>query len=361
MDFMTIIRRWQEAFACCLPIRTGTWHPFKETDLTTSVHRFIVAALAGAAVLVPPCAGWAQGGDPWPSRPITLVVPAAAGSGTDLLAREMASRLTIALKQGVIVDNRPGASGIPATAAVVRAAPDGYTLLYTNGSFAVMAPALLKNIPYDVTKDIIPIAQTVVGGVFLLVNKDFPAKNLKELVEYARANPGLTYGSWGVGSSGHLIMEWLKKQAGIRMTHVPYRQASQLLTELSTGVLQVGWADPSSPLPFLESGKIRGIAISGNVRAPRTPDIATMGEQGYPFDAVGWFGLFAPQGTPAAIIERLTAEVNSIQRLPEIAARMATMNFEPPPVKTAAQFKAIVANDLQTWRKIVQDAGIKPD
>ena len=329
--------------------------------MSTRIRRFTLAALAGLCCLLQPWSALAQGLDAWPSRPITLVVPAAAGAGTDLLAREMATRLALALKQSVIVDNKPGASGIPATSAVVRAAPDGYTLLYTNGSFAVMAPALLKSIPYDVTKDIVPIAQTVVGGVLLLVHKDFPARNLKELVDHARANPGMTYGTWGIGSSGHLIMEWLKKQAGVQMTHVPYRATPQLLTELSSGVLQVGWADPSSPVPFLESGRIRGIAISGNVRVPRTPDIPTMGEAGYPFDAVGWFGLFAPQGTPPAIIERLSAEVNRIQRLPEIAARMAAMNFEPPPVKTAAQFKSIVVNDLQMWRKIVQDAGITPE
>lgn len=329
--------------------------------MPNTTRRSMLAALAGACTL--PLAGLAgaQSADAWPSRPITLIVPAAAGAGTDLLARELATRLAAALKQNVIVDNRPGASGVPATSAVVRATPDGYTLLYSNGSFTVMAPALLKSIPYDVTRDIVPIAQTAVGGVLLLVHKDFPAKNLKELVEHARAHPGMTYGTWGIGSSGHLVMEWLKKQAGVQMTHVPYRQTSQLLTELTSGVLQVGWADPSSPVPFIESGRIRGIAISGNVRVPRTPDIATMGEQGYQFDAVGWFGLFAPQGTPAAIVDRLSAEVSKIQRLPEIAARMSQMNFEPPPVKTAAQFKTIVANDLQMWRKIVQDAGITPE
>lgn len=325
------------------------------------IHHAVAAALLGLLVLLQPLPARAQGGDAWPRRPITLVVPAAVGSGTDLLARELATRLGTALKQTVIVDNKPGASGIPATTTVVRATPDGYTLLYTNGSFAVMAPALLKSVPYDITRDVTPIAQTAVGGVLLLVNKDFPAKNLKELIEHVRANPGMTYGTWGIGSSGHLVMEWLKKQAGIQMTHVPYRQSSQLLTELAAGVLQVGWADPSSPVPFIESGRIRGIAISGNVRVPRTPDIATMGEQGYQFDAVGWFGLFAPQNTPAPIIERLSAEVTRIQRMPEIVAKMSTMNFEPPPVKTAAQFKAIVANDLQMWRKIVQDAGIVPE
>lgn len=318
--------------------------------------------VAALATLWTAAVAQAQPADAWPSRPITLIVPASAGSGSDLMAREMAHRLGQALKQSIIVDNKPGGSGVVGTNAVVRAAPDGYTLLYTNGSFTVMAPALLKSVPYDVARDLVPIAQTAVGGVLLLVNKDFPARNLRELVDYVKAHPGgLTYGSWAVGSSGHLIMEWLKKQTSMQIAHVPYRQVPQLLTELSTGVLQIGWADPSAPVPFIESGKIRGIAISGNTRVSRTPNIATMGEQGFPFDSVGWFGMFAPAGTPAAIVERLTAEVNRIQAMPDTAAKMAAMNFEPPPVKTSAQFRSIVLKDLQTWKKLVTDAGITLD
>ncbi len=336
-------------------VRLSHW----ETQLSKLFRTLTnAAALLSFPILLAHSPAFAQSKEAWPNKPITIVVPAAAGGGTDIMARELASRLSQALKQPIIIDNKPGASGIPGTSAVVRAAPNGYTFLFTNASFAVMAPALVKSLPYDVAKDLAPIAQTAVGGVLLLVNKDFPAKNLKELVEYAKANPGLNYGSWGVGSSGHLTMEWLKKKADLQMTHVPYRQTPQLLTEMASGVIQIGWADPGSPVSFLSQGKIRGIAISGNSRVPRTPDIATMGEQGYGFDAVGWMGLFAPAGTPAAIIERLEAEIMAIQRHPDTVAKMATLNFEPPPVKTSAQFKTIVANDLRLWRKIVADAGI---
>jgi len=300
--------------------------------------------------------------DAWPSRPITLVVPASAGSGTDLLAREVAHRLGVALKQSVIVDNKPGASGVVGTQAVVRAAPDGHTLLYTNGSNSVMAPALVKTLPYDVQRDLQPIAQSVTGGVILSVNPQFPAKNLTELVEYVKANPGkLTYGTWAVGSSGHLMMEWLKRQTGMQITHVPYKQVTQLLTELSTGVLKIGWTDPASPLPFLETGKIRGIAVSGAVRLPRTPNLPTMGEQGHPFESVGWFGLFGPAGTPKPIIQRLSDELNRIHATPEMAAKMEAMNVGMPIAKTPEQFRTIIANDLQTWKKIVADAGITVD
>lgn len=304
----------------------------------------------------------AQAQDAYPSRPVTVVVPAGAGSGTDLLAREVLTRLSQQLKQPFVVDNKPGGSGVVGTSHVVRAAPDGYTLLWSNGSFTVMAPALVKNMPYDVAKDLVPVIQTVAGGVILSVNKDFPANNLQELVAHVKANPGkYTYGSWGVGSSGHLIMEWLKKQTGMQINHVPYRATPQLLSELRAGVLQIGWTDPAAPVPFIESGFIKGIAISGNERGPRTKQIPTMGEQGYRFDAVGWFGLFAPAGTPAAIVKLLHDEISKIQRLPEMADRMTFMNFGPPPMISSEAFSRIVVEDLKTWKSIVTDAGITMD
>lgn len=297
--------------------------------------------------------------DAYPNRTVTVVVPAAAGSGTDLLAREVLTRLSQQLKQSFVIDNKPGGSGVLGTGHVVRAAPDGYTLLWTNGSFTVMAPALVKNMPYDVAKDLVPVAQTAAGGVILSVNKDFPANNLQELVAHVKANPGkYTYGSWGVGSSGHLIMEWLKKQTGMEITHVPYRAPPQLLAELRSGVLQIGWSDPAAPVAFIESGFIKGIAISGNARAPRTAQIPTMAEQGHRFDAVGWFGLFAPAGTPPAIVKRLHDEINKIQGTPEMAGRMTFMNFAPPPMISTEEFNKIVLDDLQTWKTIVTDAGI---
>lgn len=253
-----------------------------------------------------------------------------------------------------------GASGIIGTQAVVKAEPNGYTILYTNGSFAVMAPATLKSVPYDIKRDLTPIAQTAVGGVLLLVNKSFPAQNLKELIAEVKSKPDrYAYATWGTGSSGHLTMEWLKKQTGMKINHVPYRTVPQVLSDLTSGALQIAWADPVSPVPLIEKGLIRGIAIVGNVRAPRTKVIATMGEQGHPFSAVGWFGIFAPAGVPQAIAARLTAEVNKIQASEEMAKFMARLNLEPPPVKTQAQFRDIVANDLIVWKKIVDDAGIK--
>lgn len=321
----------------------------------------IKSALAGLAALSLGAAAQAQA-DNWPNRPITMVVPASAGSGTDLLARELASRLSTALRQNVVIDNKPGASGVIGTQTVVRAAPDGYTILYTNGTNTVMAPALLKSIPYDVQKDLAPIAQTVAGGVFLLVNPELPARTLPELIQLVKANPGkFTYGTWAIGSSGHLTMEWLKKQTGMEIAHVPYRQTPQMMAELAEGTLKIAWVDPAAPLPLIEAGRLRPIAVTGANRLPRTPRVPTMGEQGHAFNAVGWFGVFAPAATPRPILQRLSEEINRIQAQPEMVARALQMNVSPSQLTTPAEFASVVANDLRLWRGIVADAGITPE
>ena len=185
---------------------------------------------------------------------------------------------------------------------------------------------------------------------------------MRELIALVKASPDkFNYGTWATGSSGHLMMEWLKKKTGMTMPHVAYRTVSQMLTELSSGVLKVAWADPSSPLPFLRSGKLRCIAISGSVRGPQVASIPTMAEQGYRFDQVGWFGVFAPSSTHPSIVKRLSEEINKIQASPEMAALMKNINYEPPPVKTPAQFREIVLNDLQAWKKIAADSSITLD
>lgn len=319
------------------------------------------ALLAGALMAVP-ALGRAQAADTWPSRPITLVVASAAGSGLDAMARETAQKLSVALKQPVIVDNKPGANGVLAGTTVARGKPDGYTWLYTNASFMAVAPALLQKMPYEPNRELTPVAITAVGGVILSVSKDLPASNLKELIALVRAQPGkYTYGTWGTGSSAHLMMVWLQKQAGLKMDHVPYKSTPQIVNDLVSGVLQIGWTDPGTPVGMIEAKQIKGIVISGNVRAPRTAALPTMAEQGYPFDAVGWFGVYAHAGVPRPLIERMNAEINKILKTPEMARRMETMNFEPPPNKSVDEFRAIVANDLKTWRGIASEAGIVLD
>jgi tripartite-type tricarboxylate transporter receptor subunit TctC len=325
-----------------------------------SSRRTLVLLALGAAALAGAPAARADAA--WPARTIQIITPASAGSGTDVLARALAQRLSVALKQQVIIDNRPGASGALGMGAVQKAAADGYTLLYSNASTAVIAPAVVKTLPYDTGRDFVPIAQTAAGGVLLLVNNDVPAKNLSELIALVKANPGkYHYGTWATGSSGHLMMEWLKRQTEMKMTHVAYRSVPQMLTELANGALKVAWADPGSPVPFVRSGKIRALAVSGNVRGPQLPDVATLAEQGHRFDQVGWFGVFAPAGTDPAIVKRLSEEINKVQTSPEMATLMQNVNFEPPPVKTQPQFREIVLSDLQTWKKLAAEAGVSID
>jgi tripartite-type tricarboxylate transporter receptor subunit TctC len=316
-------------------------------------------ALAAMVASLAPLGAYAQSGDEWPSRAITLVVASGAGSGVDIVAREMAQKLSVALKQPVVVDNKPGGSGMLAGSAVARAKADGYTLLYSNASFVAVAPAVLKSMSYDPVKDLTPIAQTAAGGILLMVNKDVPANNLQELVALVKANPDrYSYGTWGNASSGHLTTEWLKKKAGLKMEHIPYKTTPQLVNDLASGVLQIGWADPGTPVPMIEANKIKGIAISGTNRVPRTRNVPTMGEQGYAFDSVGWFGVFGPANLPKPITDRLNTEINKIQASAEMAKRMETMNFEPPPVKTADAFKAIIAADVKMWTAIAKESNI---
>jgi tripartite-type tricarboxylate transporter receptor subunit TctC len=322
-------------------------------------RRWALTALAVSALTLH---AHAQTSDTWPSRPITLVVASGPGSGVDIAAREMAQKISLALKQPVVVDNKPGGSGMLAGAAVARAKADGYTLLYSNASFVAVAPAVLKSMSYDPVKDLTPIAQTAAGGILLLVNKDVPANNLKELVALIKANPDkYSYGTWGNGSSAQLTMEWLKKQAGLKITHIPYKTTPQIMNDLVSGVLQVGWSDPGTPVAMIEAKQIKGIAVSGNVRVPRTASIATMGEQGHGFDAVGWFGVFGPANLPKAISDRLNAEINKVQRSPEMAKRMEGWNLEPPPAKTPEEFKAIISRDVKLWSSIAKEANISED
>lgn len=316
-------------------------------------------ALAAMMVSLAPLAAHAQTSEAWPSRAITLVVASGAGSGVDQAAREMAQKLSAVFKQPVVVDNKPGGSGMLAGSTVARAKADGYTLLYSTGSFVTVAPALIKNMSYDPVKDLTPIAQTAAGGIVLLVNKDVPANNLQELVALVKANPErYNYATWGNGSSGHLTTEWLKKKAGIKMEHIPYKTTPQIVNDLVSGAIQIGWSDPGTPVPMIEANRIKGIAISGNNRVPRTKNVPTMGEQGYPFDSVGWFGVFGPTNLPKHITDRLNSEINKVQASAEMAKRMETMNFEPPPVKTPEEFKAIIAADVKMWSTIAKDSNI---
>ncbi len=261
--------------------------------MTTSLTRRELV-LGAAASLMTPLAG-AQAGNNWPSRPVKVIVPGGAGGILDAMARKLYNNLGKTLGQSFIIDNRTGANGLIGTLAVKTAAPDGYTILHSTASSMVMAEALNPEISAKALRDLEPVALSAVGGVLLAVHSSVPAKTLPELVALLRSDPKKyqSYGSWGVGSNGHLTMEWIKQRTGLTINHVPYKTSPALLTDIVGGVIPIGWVDVVSPLGFIAQGKLRGIALSGTVRSPKLADVKTLSEQGYPFTATGWQGVFA--------------------------------------------------------------------
>lgn len=298
----------------------------------------------------------------WPSHPIRLVVASGAGSGTDIFARVFAEQLGKALGQPLVVDNKPGANGILGSAAVAKARPDGYTLLFTYAASIVINATLQPALPYDAQKDLVPVAQVGSGGNLLVVSPDLPVHDIRELAAYARARPqGLDYASWGIGSGGHLTMESLKAQTGLKLRHVPYKTVSQILTDMQGGIVKLAFVDASSPLPLIRAGKLRPIAVSGTRRAPAFPALATMTEQGYPFQADSWYGLFVPAGTPPAIVQRLNAEMNRALAAPALRERFTAYNMGTPPIKSVQQFADTVRADTRMWGDVIRAAGVTPE
>ena len=324
------------------------------------MHKTAFALLLAAAGALTLTSAAAQDG--YPTKTITLVVPTPPGGGADTVARLFAERLGKTLGQQMIVDNRPGANGMLGTDVVARAAPDGYTLLFTYAAAQVVNPSLYKKVPYDAAKAFAPVAQIGRGGNLLMVRADLPVKTLKEFVDYAKARPGkLTYCSWGNGSGGHLTMESLKKQAGLDITHVPYKGSAACTQDIIGGQVDAGFGDVSSTLPHVRAGKVRALAVSGPTRVPQLPDVPTMNEAGYPFTTYAWYGIFAPAATPPAIVKRLNTEVNKLLADPTMREKLATLNFADLPTPTPEQFAELVRNDMAAWGKLVRELNITLD
>ena len=290
-------------------------------------------------------------------------IVASAGSGADTIGRIVATSMSQVFGQQVIIDNRTGAAGNLGAELAAKSPADGYTILFnTIGPIAVNVTLFAGKLPYDPLKDLTPVGLITIATNVIAVHPSVPANNLKELVALVKANPErYNYATWGNGSSGQLTMEWLKQKAGLKMDHIPYKTTPQIVNDLASGVLQIGWTDPGTPVPMIEANKIKALAISGNNRVPRTHNVPTMGEQGYPFESVGWFGVFGPANLPKAITDRLNVEINKVQASPEMAKRMESMNLESPPVKSAEEFKAIIASDLKMWVTIAKDANVTGD
>ena len=294
-------------------------------------------------------------------RPIRLVVPFAPGGTTDILARALAPRLAAALGSTVLVDNRPGAGGNIGTAAAAKARNDGYTLLLTVNSAHVINPALYKSTGFDPVKDFEPISPVATAGYVLVANTGFAPKTVAELITAAKAAPGkYTIASAGNGTLNHLIGEMLGKAAGIELTHVPYKGASAAVTDLVGGQVQVSVQSLPSSISFIKSGKLKVLGVVNEHRVSALPDSPTIGETIKGFGSTPWYGLFAPAGTPKAVITQLSATLAKVLDAPDTKEKLATLGCEPFK-GSPEQFATLVKEDLPKWARIVKDSGATVD
>ena len=316
-----------------------------------------LAALLAFGQLGP---GQAQGA--WPTKPIRLVLPSGAGGGADIFARPLADWLGKELGQTVVVDNKPGANGVIAHEQVVRQPGDGYNLVISYAAAILGNKAMNAKLQHDTIADLKPIGLIGgEGGNLLIVHPALAVNNLKELIAHAKSQPGgINYGSWGVGSGGHLVMETLKGQVGITLNHVPYKTVAAISPDVVSGVLQVSTIDSGSPIALIKAGRIRAIAAMSPKRLPQLPDVPTMGEQGYPVGFVPWYGLFGPASMPNDLVARLNGLLNRWLVTPEAVASFEQKQNSPAPIpKSPEAFAAQIQAELPVWRKMMQAAKIE--
>ena len=323
-------------------------------DLRNKMLMIVVGSLIGAY-------GQVSAQD-FPSKSIRLVAPIAASGMTDIVARQMAQKLQERLGVPVVVDNKPGAGGNIGVEAVVRAAPDGYTLLLAFPGPIVVNPSLYKNLTYDPVRDLAPVSLLTSYPLLLAVNAQVPAKTLAEFIALAKQKTGgLSYGSAGNASTAHLAMELLMRQADIQMVHVPYKGAAPAMTDLIGGRLAVVFDSMTLVMPQVEAGKIRALAISSKVRSPAAPDLPTVAESGLSnFVVEGWYGVLAPSGTPDAIVNRLSKEFTAIVNDSEVKKDFLKRGLEPLG-KDAAFFGQVIKAERLMWHRVVTDSNIKID
>jgi tripartite-type tricarboxylate transporter receptor subunit TctC len=329
--------------------------------LTRRPFAFRAFGAFGAAALlcIAPLAATAQ--DKYPGKPVTVIVPQAPGGANDTIARIVAQKLTEATGQQFIVDNKPGAGGNIGTAQAAKARNDGYTLMLTVNSAHVINPALYKQTGFDPVKDFEPITPVATAGYVLVANNAFPPKNVAELIATAKAAPGkYTIASAGNGTLNHLIGEMLGKAAGIDLVHVPYKGASAAVTDLVGGQVQVSVQSLPSSIAFIKGGKLKVLGVVNEKRISALPDVPTIGETIKGFGSTPWYGLFAPAGTPKAIVAQLHEAVAKVLAMPDTKEKLAAVGCEPFG-GTPEQFAATIKDDLLKWAKIVKDSGATVD
>jgi tripartite-type tricarboxylate transporter receptor subunit TctC len=319
-----------------------------------------VGMMLGASMLA--CAVQAQtGAAAYPARTVRLIVPFAPGAFTDGSARLLAKELSAQTGQAFIVENRVGASGVIGADYVAKAAPDGYTLLITETSFA-MTPALNPRLPYDAVRDLVPVSQYADATAVLMMRNGLGVSSVKELVAMARAAPGkLSFGSAGTGSSSHLPIEWFSSMAGVKMLHVPFKGAAASIPELIAGRVDLVMSSVATAGPHLAAGRVAALAVTGKERSPALPDVPTFAEAGFPdYRMSYWFGLFAPAGTPRNVVAALEREVAKAMTSPALREAFARQGAQPIG-SNSTEFTRFVGNEIDLWKKVVTLANIKMD
>ena len=311
-----------------------------------------------AAALASPLA-WAQ---PYPNKPIRMVAPSTPGDAPDVIARLVADKLSTALGQQVVVENRPGAGGVVGSDYVAKAAPDGYTLIMGNAGSHGINAAVYSKLPYDIQKDFAPVSQVAVAPNVMVINPSVPASTVAEFIAYAKANPGkLSYASGGNGSSAHMSMELFKSMSGIDIQHVPYKGSSPALTDVVSGQVVAFIGNMPPTVPLIKAGKLKALAVTTRSRSALMPELPTISEAGLPgYETVAWFGVLAPAGTPPEVVNKLSAEIGKIAKSPEIREKLVAMGAEPVG-STPEEFKAVIDRDIAKWKPLAQKVNIKVD
>lgn len=319
-------------------------------------HRML-AAIAAVGVTLTGSQVAAQG---YPTRPIRMVVGVVPGGATDMLARIIGAKLSERFSQQVVIDNRPGPSSIVGSEIVARSPPDGHTLLMSSSGLSIVG-SLYKKVPFDPIKDFDPIAFVATTPYVFVVHPTLPVKSLSGLIDYAKAQPGkLTYAASTPGTTQHLGAELFQKMAGINMLYIPYKGSGAVLPDLLSGRLQVGLDNVLVVMQHVRRGAMRGLAVTSLKRSLVFPELPTVSEAAVPdFEAIGWFGVFAPARTPPPIIKQLNAEIAAIMRLPDVNKRLVDQGAEPvsaPP----EELKKLLARESAKWSKVIREVGILP-